>query len=307
MIAFLPYIILIFINIIIFFLLKKLPKKPKIFLILWWWILFFLLQTLYMSFWNWIHINLIIFNIDLQINNFVQIAKEYFDSNTFKIGKIWFFSVMFSFILPAFLEEFGKFYVLKIINKRLQIIQSVTFSVISITYVALGFAFFESLTYIFLTKESLQELIKISTLRSIISTTSHIFFSIVIGYYYWKAIFLKFEIIDNLEITKTTKILKKFKSIPFVNINSISKYYYIKYILTGFTISIFFHALYNAFWEYNLPIYAIITIVIWIVIFLKLIFLKKYNKNYIDIKNKIQYLKDMKELKNKINKTNLKI
>lgn len=304
MIAILPYIIIIFINIIILFLLKEISIKLKIFLILWWWILFFLLQFLYMSFWNWIHINLIIFNIDLQINNFIQLAKEYFDWNMFKIGNIWFFAVMFSFILPAFLEEFGKFFVLKIINKKLQIIQSIVSSVISITYIAIGFAFFESLTYIFFTKESIQELIKISTLRSIISTSSHIFFSIVIWYYYWKAIFLKFEIIDNLEITKTTKILKRFKRIPFFNINSISKYYYIKYMLTGFTISIFFHTLYNAFWEYNLPIYAIITVIIWVAIFLKLIFLKKYNKNYINIKNKIQYLKDIKELKSKISKVN---
>lgn len=295
-----PYWILLLINIIIISLLWWLSKKSIFLLMLWWWVLLVLLQFLYRSFWKGIHLNLLIFNIDLQINNFIQIVREYSDSNGFRIGNIWFFSVIFSFILPAFLEEFGKFYVLKIINKKLQIITSIVLTIITISYVAIGFALIESIAYIFYSEESFQELLKISILRGLISTSSHILFSVIIWYYYGKALFLKFEIIDNLEITKTTKILKRFKKIPFINISSISKYYYIKYMFTGFLISVSLHAIYNVFWEYSLPIYAIITIVIWMVIFLKLVFVKKHNKNYVDLRNKIQYLKEMKDLRDKI-------
>ncbi|EKE29258.1 MAG: hypothetical protein ACD_2C00198G0001 [uncultured bacterium (gcode 4)] len=297
----LSYWILIAINIAIVFFLWWLWKRPILLLILWWWILLILLQLLYMWFWSWIHINLIIFKIDLQINNFIDAARGYFDSSGLRIWKIWFFSVLFSFILPAFLEEFWKYQVLKLMDKKLKVVKSVVFAIVAISYVAIGFALFETMSYIYFSKESFNDLMKIAVVRWIISTSSHVFFSIIVAYYYGKALFLKFEIIDNLEISKTTKMLKRFKKIPFININSISRYYYLKYMLTWFFLSITLHAFYNAFWELEMPIYAIFTVMIWIAIFLKLIFIKKHNKNYMDLKNKIQYLKEMKELKERVN------
>ncbi|EKE27805.1 MAG: hypothetical protein ACD_3C00146G0004 [uncultured bacterium (gcode 4)] len=72
-------------------------------------------------------------------------------------------------------------------------------------------------------------------------------------------------------------------------------------MFTGFFLSVTLHAFYNAFWELEMPIFAIFTVLIGIAIFLKLIFVKKHNKNYLDLKNKIQRLKEMKELKDKVN------
>lgn len=111
---------------------------------------------------------------------------------------------------------------------------------------------------------------------------------------------MKFELIDNLEISKTTKLLKKLKHIPFIHIRSISKYYTIKYIVIGFSLSIFLHTVYNFFMNTGNEIFAIFTVLIGTAIFMKMITVKKYNKNYLDLKNKIAYLQEMKALKAKM-------
>lgn len=115
---------------------------------------------------------------------------------------------------------------------------------------------------------------------------------------------MKYELIDNLEISKTTKLLKKLKRIPFVHIHSISKYYTLKYLVTGFALSVFLHAVYNFFMSTGNEIFAIFTVLIGVAFFVKIITVKKYNKNYLDLKNKIAYLQEMKTLKEKM-KSNL--
>ena len=111
---------------------------------------------------------------------------------------------------------------------------------------------------------------------------------------------MKFELIDNLEISKTTRLLKKLRHIPFIHIHSISKYYTIKYLVTGFTLSILLHTIYNFFMSTGNEIFAIFTILIGMALFMKMIMVKKYNKNYLELKNKIAYLQEMKALKEKM-------
>ncbi len=142
----------------------------------------------------------------------------------------------------------------------------------------------------------------VTMVRTVISTLSHILFSAIVGYYYGKALFMKYELIDNLEISKTTKLLKKLKHIPFIHIHSISKYYAFKYLITGFSLSIFLHTIYNFFMSTGNEIFAIFTVLIGVALFVKIITVKKHNKNYLDIKNKIAYLQEMKALKEKMKK-----
>lgn len=111
---------------------------------------------------------------------------------------------------------------------------------------------------------------------------------------------MKFELIDNLEISKTTKLLKKLKYLPFIHIRSISSYYALKYIVIGFLFSIFLHAIYNYFMSTKNEIFAIFTVLIGVALFIRLITIKKYSKNYLELKNKIYYLQEMKALKKKI-------
>ena len=47
-------------------------------------------------------------------------------------------------------------------------------------------------------------------------------------------------------------------------------------------------------------IFAIFTVLIGVAIFTKIITVKKCNKNYMDLKNKIAYLQEMKVLKEKM-------
>ncbi len=50
-------------------------------------------------------------------------------------------------------------------------------------------------------------------------------------------------------------------------------------------------------------IYAIFTVIIGIAFFVKLVMVKKYSKNYLELKNKIVYLQEMKALKEKMRGT----
>lgn len=96
------------------------------------------------------------------------------------------FALFFSLVIPAALEEFGKFYFFRKIASRLGILKSVATCVFAIIYVAIGFAFFETGGYIYFlsARSSSDTVLTIATVRIIISTLSHIFFSSVVGYYF---------------------------------------------------------------------------------------------------------------------------
>lgn len=288
-------------------LLKGFKRKQIAYLIIWGWLLYIFLQFFYFLFDRWFNIDLFFVKWKLEINNFITRTKDYVDvvwKWQYWIGSI---SLFLSLIVAASVEEIGKFLIFKKINSKLDIIKSINTSIFWITYVAIWFAIFETAWYLtfFSASEKFNGLVKILITRWVISTASHVLFSVIVWYYYGKALFLKFQIIDNLEISKTTALIKKLKKIPLININTISKYYYIKYMLTWFTLSIIIHSVYNYFMETskNEPsnvIFAIITVIIWMLIFFKIINTKKHNNNYYEIKNKINYLKEMKDLKTRV-------
>ncbi len=95
------------------------------------------------------------------------------------------FALFFSLIIPAALEEFGKFFFFKKIASRLGVLKSVASCVFAIIYVAIGFAFFETGAYIyFLSTRSQADVMTITLVRIVISTLSHMLFSAIIGYYF---------------------------------------------------------------------------------------------------------------------------
>lgn len=96
-----------------------------------------------------------------------------------------FSALFFSLIIPAVLEEVGKFYIFKKVASYLGILKSVTSCIFAIIYVAIGFAFFETGAYIyFLGSNPLVDVTTITIVRVVISTLSHILFSAIIGYYF---------------------------------------------------------------------------------------------------------------------------
>lgn len=300
--SFLPYTILIISFIGLVFFLKGFPYKQILLLVLWGGFLLLLLQFIYISFGKEFDINLFFIKWNFEVNNYIRDVESYFNTSGIQIGWLGLFSLFFSLIIPAALEEFGKFFLFKKIATNLQILKSVASCTFAIIYVAIGFAFFETAAYIyFLNRDSNTDIVTITVVRTVISTLSHILFSAIIGYYFWKALFMKYELIDNLEISKTTKLLKRLRHIPFIHIHSISKYYAIKYLITGFFISIFLHTIYNFFMSTGNEVFAIFTVLIGITFFIRIITVKKCNKNYLALKNKIAYLQEMKALKEKMN------
>lgn len=298
----LPYLVLTLSFAGLIFYLKGFTYKQIFLLMLWGGILLFMLQFLYISIWKEFNLNLWFIKWNLEVNNFIQRVNNYFNKSSVNIWWIGLFALFFSLIIPAMLEEVGKFYFFKKISFRLGILKSISTCMFAIIYVAMWFAFFETAFYIYFISARLEfkEVFTVTIVRVIISTLSHIFFSAIVWYYFWKSLFMKYEHIDNLEISKTTKLLKKLSHIPFINIHSISKYYKIRYMLTWFVFSILFHSIYNFFMSTHNELWAIITIFVWTVLLVKFITVKKYNKNYIEIKNKIKYLQDMKALKDKM-------
>jgi len=300
--SYLPYIILVISFFSLVFYLKGFNYKHIFLLILWGGILLIFLQFIYISIWKQFDINLFFIKWNLEVNNFIQNVENYLNKSSFKIWWLWLFALFFSLIIPAWLEEFGKFFIFKKIWTRLWILKSINSCIFAIAYVAIGFAFFETWAYIYFLSWDVNGniVISITIVRIVISTLSHILFSVIIWYYFWKALFMKFEMIDNLEISKTSKIIKRLRYIPFIHIHSISKYYTLKYIITWFTFSIILHSVYNFFMSTGNQIFSIFTVLIGIWIFIKIITVKKYNKNYLELKNKIIYLQEMKALKEKI-------
>ncbi len=120
------------------------------------------------------------------MNDYIKNVQDYFDKTGFHIRGMGLLALFFSLIIPAALEEVGKFYIFKKITERLSVLKSVTSCIFAIIYVAIGFAFFETGAYVyFLSLHSDNDsLIMITGVRVIISTLSHIFFSAIIGYYF---------------------------------------------------------------------------------------------------------------------------
>lgn len=288
--------ILIIIYLTLIVTLKWLSYKQIFLLILGGGVLLALLQPLYLSIGKEAEINLFFIKGNFQVNDFISSVQEYFSSKSSSLA------LFLSLIVPAWLEEFWKFYFFKKINKHIKIANTITTTMLGMFYVALGFSFFETGAYIYFLSGSktLSEILELTFARGIISTFSHIVFSVIIGYFYGKVLFLKFQMVDNLEITKSTKWLKKFEKFPFLNIKTVSHFYAIKYMFSGFFLAILIHSIYNYFMSTGEIILAVGTILIGLAIFYRVTRIKSHNKNYTALKDKIERLREMQELKEKL-------
>ncbi len=303
--SFLSYCILIASLIGIVILLKGFTYRQIFTLIFWGGLLLILLQMIYISFGKDFTINLIFIKWNVEVSNYIQNVVDYFDNTGVYPGWMRYIIIFLSLIIPATLEEVGKFYVFKWIASSLWVLKGITSSVFAIVYVAIGFSFFETGFYIYFlsTQNQVDNLMVITVTRIFISTLSHIFFSAIIGYYFWKAFFMEFDLIDNLEIGKTTKLIKKLKYIPFINIHTISRYYFFKYIITGFSLAIILHSMYNLFMSTGNVLFGIFTVLIGLVLIIRVVLIKKPNENYQNIKSKILYIRQIRDLKEKIKHT----
>ena len=211
---------------------------------------------------------------------------------------MWLF-ILSSFIVPAIMEEIWKFLWFWIYYKNK--IKSVMKTIYWIWFTALWFAFFENLTYIISSQNfsTISEMLSFSIYRWLISSLSHILFSMIIWYFLWKTIFYRFLMI-NSKMDWIYSLIKKISKKINVNYKLLIKIYSLRLIFYWFTISILLHILYNLSASNN---FLFLSIIILLIIILYFIFFVedeyKYSQNYLDIHDKNSLLTKVKKIKKK--------
>lgn len=143
-----------------------------------------------------------------------------------------------------------------------------------------------------------RELIELALFRWLLSTASHIVFSWIVGFFYGRAMFAGFTIIDHGGISKFNRMLKWIKKVKIIPITSIKSLYQTNLIIWGLWLAIPIHILYNYSLHKELPLVAYAIIVIsggWFFWYTKS--LEDRECNYREIDNRIHYLAAMKHLR----------
>lgn len=295
-----------FFYLLIFNLISKFKIKDIIYLFILWSILLLIFNSFLYSIWKNLSVNLYFFSLDIRWNNIFENFESYyklFIKNLWTSN--WFLWALTLLILPWILEELWKFLIFVKFYKDK--ITSISDSLIGIWIIALWFAFFENIFYLLLSfqtfengEKSLGFVYQLNITRWIISTWSHIFFSMIIWFFYGNARFAWFNIIDEWWISKLNNILIFIRKINFFHINTISKIYSYKLIITGLFFAIISHILYNFLLSKWYIILSICILFFWATYFyFFIISQKKTYFNYMKLEEKIEYLKKSKDIKHK--------
>ncbi|MBU0667913.1 PrsW family intramembrane metalloprotease [Patescibacteria group bacterium] len=178
------------------------------------------------------------------------------------------------FISVGIVEEIVKQAVLRLVDRKYLLIQTINDSIHYSLIGALGFAFAENIFYIYAiyTQLGIQQLIVPYLFRSIFTTTAHLLFSGFFGYYYGIAKF-------SLNITEQTKWMgKKQRFANFLgSIMNMPRLQAIKEItiLKGLGIAIALHATFNFLLQFN----QILPVVIFIICGFSLLLYKLKQKS----------------------------
>ncbi len=164
------------------------------------------------------------------------------------------------FISVGIVEELVKQALVRWADRRYLLIHTINDSIRYSLVAALGFAFAENIFYIFTiyTQLGLQQLIIAYLFRSIFTTTAHMLFSGIFGYYYGIA---KFSI-NIVEQEKWTGKSSKFPALVgrLLGISKIQAFKQIM-ILKGLLLAIIMHAAFNLLLQFN----QILPVVIYVV------------------------------------------
>ncbi|MCC7197606.1 PrsW family intramembrane metalloprotease, partial [Candidatus Peregrinibacteria bacterium] len=158
--------------------------------------------------------------------------------------------LIFLFISVGIVEEIVKQFLIRFIDRKYLLIQTINESIQFSLVGALGFAFAENIFYIFsiYSQFGIQQLFVTYLFRSVFTTCAHMIFSGFFGYYYGIAKF-------SLNIVEQSKWMgKKQRTTRFFgNLLNISNYEAYKKltVLKGLTIAIILHAIFNLLLQFN--------------------------------------------------------
>lgn len=158
--------------------------------------------------------------------------------------------LIFLFISVGIVEEIVKQFLVRFIDRKYLLIQTINESIQYSLVAALGFAFAENIFYIFsiYSQFGIQQLFITYLFRAVFTTCAHMIFSGFFGYYYGIAKF-------SLNIVEQSKWMgKKQRVTRFIaNLMQVSNYEAYKKItvLKGLLIAILLHAIFNLLLQFN--------------------------------------------------------
>lgn len=278
------YILFLVLSFLLFFVVKitfKLDFKKYLFLFVWGSLAFLVIYFLWKIIWTNHSFSFLNFDFNLVIWDFVSDFNKYFFA--------WFKNYLFlSFLLPAFLEEFLKVFILLYFNKKLKILKNIYELMIWATVIALGFSFLENAIYLlnWYVNKSLD--FSLLSFRLIVSSFSHVFFSLISWYFVWLFLFFNCYLIDNKK-TLLIKLVKK-RTLFHIKIIDLIK---IKFVFLWIFLSTFIHGFYNfnlLKWKISFSIFIIFIWLFISIIYFKAIKLSK-KQDCIYLKNKLNHIK----------------
>lgn len=165
------------------------------------------------------------------------------------------------FISVGIVEEIVKQALIRWVDRKFLLIHTINDSIRYSLVAALGFAFAENIFYIvnIYTQLGVQQLIVAYLFRSIFTTTAHMLFSGIFGYYYGIAKFA-INIVEQEEWTGKHKKYPAFVA-RMLGMSKIHAYKQIM-ILKGLILAIILHALFNLLLQFNLILPVVIYVVI---------------------------------------------
>jgi hypothetical protein len=229
--------------------------------------------------------------------NFENMYGEFIKNFSLKYS---IFFAIGTIILPATLEE-----VWKLLSLRVITIKSIGWSVSTIReyiyrmfIIALWFSFLENFFYIGYYIEMWQSwiwLVQLVILRIIMSTTSHLFFSGIMAYFYARFMFGKYDIVDTGGFNSHKKVVSFLKSFhifysPFFSIAYNSRLFFL-----GLILAIGGHVFYNLMIYVQFNFVALVFLIVWWWLFIYYILSREViDKNLWIIQEKIALMKEMR-------------
>jgi RsiW-degrading membrane proteinase PrsW (M82 family) len=249
-----------------------------------------------------------IFSLNIQVHPFIKNFESFYSGNALDKTKISATQEIVFTIIPAIIEEVGKFAIFAWYIRRRDRIQSVKHGIVAIGAVALGFAYLESIFYILNWTQNkwTENLLSGTVVRGVFLACAHILFSSFLAYFVIRSRFHGFNLIDDGGIRKYQKI-KRLLAYFGLRISKVSQVYVAYLYLQWFALSFGTHIAYNASLRiYDQPQIALLIVGMGIMYIFHLMDKDKYTSTtHYTTDEKLNSLKKIRAMKESLNKSQL--
>ncbi|MFH1536917.1 MAG: PrsW family glutamic-type intramembrane protease [Patescibacteria group bacterium] len=182
---------------------------------------------------------------------------EHLLTDTFKSSTLFF---MIFFGVMGSVEEICKYLVVRILDKKFSLIQTINISIIFSVTAALGFAFLENFIYFYtlFSEGLLDDFYTTFIFRAIYTTLGHVLFAAIFGYYYGVSKFSQTILTQEKILGKVFKITKIIEKVTHGTLHEI---YQQQKIIKGLLLASIFHMFFNFFiqWQQMWLVFLLLT------------------------------------------------